>query len=96
MKSQLIVLLVAALLASASGASLAQNAPVPPQPPASGAGASKVRDACLADVMTICPDVRDRDGFRQCLRSHYADMSDGCKSAIAAMRSQAQSSGVGR
>ncbi len=93
MRSQLIVLAVAALFASVSGAGLAQNAPgSPPTPPA---GASKVRDACLADVMTICPDVRDRDGFRQCLRSHYADMSDGCKSAIAAMRSSTQSSGPG-
>jgi hypothetical protein len=89
MKSQLIALAAAALLASASGASLAQDAnPAPATPAANG-----VRDACMADVMKACPDVHDRDSFRACLMSHYADMSDGCKAAVTAMRSSMQSSG---
>ena len=94
MKSQLIALAAAALLASVSGASLAQDAPASTTPPAGGA-ASNVRDACMADVMKACPDVHDRDSFRQCLMDHSADMSDGCKAAVAAMRSSMQSSGAG-
>jgi len=94
MKSQLIALAAAALLASVSGASLAQDAnPAPPPAPAGG-GASAVRDACMSDVMKACPDVHDRDSFRACLMSHYADMSDGCKTAVTAMRSSMQSSGA--
>jgi len=96
MKSQLIALAAAALLASVSGASLAQDAnPAPPPAPAGGgASASAVRDACMSDVMKACPDVHDRDSFRACLMSHYADMSDGCKTAVTAMRSSMQSSGA--
>ena len=100
MKSQLIALAAAALLASVSGASLAQDAN-PPAPTTQGSsgggggGASAVRDACMADVMKACPDVHDRDSFRACLTNHYSDMSDGCKSAVNAMRSSMQSSGAG-
>jgi len=97
MKSQLIALAVAALLASVSGASLAQDAnpPAPTTQGSSSGGASAVRDACMADVMKACPDVHDRDSFRACLTNHYSDMSDGCKSAVNAMRSSMQSSGAG-
>ena len=92
MKSQLIALAAAALLAAVSGASLAQDAPSSSPPPP---GASNVRDACMADVLKACPDVHDKDSFRACLMDHYADMSDGCKSAVSAMRSSMQSSGAG-
>ncbi len=92
MKSQLIALAAAALLASVSGVSLAQDAPASSPPPAAANG---VRDACMADVMKACPDVHDKDSFRACLMDHYADMSDGCKAAVSAMRSSMQSSGAG-
>ena len=91
MKSQLIALAAAALLAAA-GASQAQDSSAP-APASGGGGAGGVRDACMADVMKLCPSVNDRDSFRQCISSHYADLSDGCKSAITAMRSQMQSGG---
>ena len=95
MKSQLIALAAAALLASVSGASLAQDAnPAPGSPPAGG-GANGVRDACMSDVMKACPDVHDRDSFRHCLLDQSSEMSDGCKAAVSAMRSSMQSSGAG-
>ena len=95
MKSQLIALAAAALLAAA-GVSQAQDLSTPA--PASGGGGSgggnsAVRDACMSDVMKLCPSVNDRDSFRQCIIDHYSDLSDGCKSAITAMRSQMQSGG---
>ena len=88
MKSQLIALSAAILLAAA-GASQAQDSSTPaPSGGGGGGGSSGVRDACMADVMKLCPTVSDRDSFRQCIIDHYADLSDGCKTAITAMRSQ--------
>jgi len=93
MKSQLIALAAAALLASISGASLAQDAPAT-TPPAAG-GNSAVRTACAADFAKVCPGITDRPALRQCVMDKFADLSDGCKTAIQAMRSQMQSSGAG-
>jgi len=94
MKSQLIALAAAALLASVSGASLAQDA----NPPAStttttttttttGGGVAAVRAACDAEVMRMCPGIKDTDSYRQCVTTNYASLSDGCKSAIQAYQS---------
>jgi hypothetical protein len=98
MKSQLIALAAAALLASVSGASLAQDAnppassTTPPAASASGAGVNAVRAACDTEVMKLCPDIKDADSYRQCVTTNYATLSDGCKSAIQAY----QSSGAGQ
>ena len=96
MKSQLIALAAAALLASVSGASLAQDA----NPPASttttsttttttttGGGVAAVRAACDAEVTKMCPDIKGADDYRQCVTTNYATLSDGCKAAIQAYRS---------
>jgi len=48
-----------------------------------------VRQACAADVQKLCPDKTGPDR-RQCMMDHSADLSDGCKSAMAAMREQMQ------
>ncbi len=50
---------------------------------------SAIRQACAADVQKLCPDKTGPDR-RQCMMDHAADLSDGCKSAIAAMRAQIQ------
>lgn len=103
MKSQLIALAAAALLASVSGASLAQDA----NPPASttttttsstttttGGPGAAVRAACAADLAKVCPNATDRDSRRQCVMDNFSSLSDGCKSAIQAMQAQMQSSGA--
>jgi hypothetical protein len=94
MKSQLIALAAAALLASVSGASLAQDAnppassaPAPAGASSSGGGVAAVRAACDAEVMKMCPAIKDTDSYRQCVTTNYASLSDGCKSAIQAYQS---------
>ncbi len=95
MKSQLIALAAAALLVAA-GVSQAQDANPSSTPAASGGGgASGVREACAADFAKVCPNITDRPALRQCVTDHFADLSDGCKAAISAMRSQMQQSGGG-
>jgi hypothetical protein len=96
MKSQLIALAAAALLAAA-GVSQAQDANPSSSPPSggggSGGGVAGIRSACAADVQKMCPSVADAAGYRQCLTDNYASLSDGCKSAISAYQSSMQSSG---
>ena len=48
-----------------------------------------VRQACAADMQKLCPDKTGPDR-RQCMMDHSADLSDGCKSAIADMQKQMQ------
>ncbi len=48
-----------------------------------------VRQACAADMQKLCPDKTGPDR-RQCMMDHSADLSDGCKSAMATMREQMQ------
>ena len=102
MKSQLIALAAAALLASVSGASLAQDA----NPPASTTTTtsttttatgpnSGVRAACAADFAKVCPGITDRAAVRQCVMDNFSSLSDGCKTAIQAMQARMQSGGAG-
>jgi hypothetical protein len=99
MKSQLIALAAAALLASVSGASLAQDANPPasttPAAASGGGGVAAVRAACDAEVMKMCPDIMGADAYRQCVTTNYASLSDGCKSAIQAYQASSQSSAGG-
>ena len=41
--------------------------------------------ACRADVEKLCPDAKpgDHGAMRTCLHDHEADLSDGCKQAMA-------------
>ncbi|HZC15253.1 MAG TPA: hypothetical protein VE309_00680 [Caulobacteraceae bacterium] len=70
------ILSVAMVIASsAAGASLAQGVPA-------GGG---VRQACGADMAKLCPGAQPGPGRRQCMIAHKDQLSDACKSAIAAM-----------
>jgi hypothetical protein len=82
------VLAVAALTAGIvfAGAALAQPA---------GGG---VRQACAADMQKFCADAKPGPGggMRECMRSHFQDLSDVCKAAITQMRqSQGGAGGSG-
>ena len=51
--------------------------------PAGGAGSAKA--ACRDDAMRLCADaVGNQPKMQQCLRSHAAQLSDGCKTALIA------------
>jgi Spy/CpxP family protein refolding chaperone len=41
-----------------------------------------LREACSADLEAFCPDVRPGPGMFHCLRSHFEDVSDGCREAM--------------
>lgn len=44
---------------------------------------AEVREACQTDVETLCRDVKaGRGALLQCLRSHAAELSPACKSAL--------------
>ena len=46
------------------------------------------REACGADVKTLCSGVPRGEGRRQCMIDHFDQLSDGCKSAIKQMQAQ--------
>jgi hypothetical protein len=52
------------------------------------------RVACAADMAKLCPNAQTRDDRRQCMMSHKADISDGCKSAIAAAMAARNAAGA--
>lgn len=79
MTSRLARLLVLPVLLAAGAAAAQQGSPPP--------GAAHVRQACAADIQRLCPDAQPgRGGVRMCLRDHQNELSDDCRSAIAAMR----------
>ena len=91
MKSSLVLMF--AVIASASA--IAQTAPTP-LPPAAATPApaattaipdavrAKFRSACAADVQKFCATAPKGKGMtRACLDSHVADLSDACKTARA-------------
>ena len=55
--------------------------------PAKSEAREKTRTACAADVQKFCANVeRGRDGIRECLQAHAAELSDGCKAAGAGQK----------
>lgn len=56
------------------------------QAPAAGAeGGGGVSTACRGDAMRFCADaIGDQAKMQQCMQSHAAQLSDGCKTAIIA------------
>lgn len=78
----------AAALSLIAGAAVAQPA---------GGGRAALREACAADFQKVCPDAKPGPGggLRECVRAHFSDLSDGCKSAIAQMRAQRQGGAAG-
>ena len=67
------ILGLALVLASASATASFAQAP--------GGG---LRAACGADMAKLCASAQTRDDRRQCMMSHKDQLSDACKSAIAA------------
>lgn len=54
-----------------------------------GGGPGTARGACRGDVARLCPDAMgDRETLRACMRAHAAEVSAGCKDALAARRQQ--------
>jgi hypothetical protein len=72
-----------AVLSLASSAAMAQGAP-------------KVMKACAADMQKFCSGVADHHAARQCLRSHLADVSPECHSAMEAARAAARAARAAR
>ena len=87
MKRLMIAAAALALSATTFGASQAQDTSAPP-----AGGGGGVREACAADIAKVCAGV-DRAGLRQCVTDNFSQLSDGCKSAIMAMRAARQSQG---
>jgi hypothetical protein len=82
MKRFAILGLAVALASSTAGASFAQGGP----------GGGAIRAACGADMAKLCPDAAPGDARRQCMMAHMNQVSDACKSAIAARRAAGQTS----
>ncbi len=87
------------LLASAAHAQAPDQAPPPPAsdqaPPGAGGphhggmggGMGGMRQACAADMQTFCADAgQERGARRQCMMAHQAQLSPGCKDAMAKMQ----------
>jgi Cysteine rich repeat len=52
---------------------------------AASGGAESAKTACRSDAMRFCSDaVGDQAKMKTCLRSHAAQLSDGCKTALIA------------
>ena len=55
-----------------------------------------VRAACMNDIKTLCGDVQPGGGkIRGCIREHRAQLSDGCKGALAERMARRQNRGAG-
>jgi hypothetical protein len=74
----------AAIILLSAGVAAAQEGQGPRNPAMAAA-----RQACAADAEKFCPGKAGPDR-RHCMADHAADLSDGCKSAIAGMRRQMQ------
>ena len=67
-------LALATILALSSTYALAADPAAGPRP----------REACKADVATLCPGVQSGEGrIGACMKEHAAQLSDGCKAAMA-------------
>jgi multidrug efflux system membrane fusion protein len=57
--------------------------------PAKAPARPDVRTACATDVQKLCANAeRGKEGARKCLQEHAAELSDGCKAAIASRAGQ--------
>jgi hypothetical protein len=76
-------LALAAMLAATVAASMASAAT------AEGAPRKELRQACSADVRTVCAGIFPGGGrLKQCLIEKFDQLSDGCKSALKQVRVQ--------
>ena len=81
----------AALLIAASAAGLARAQSDAPAPGSAPDGqhdrGAKLRAACQADIDKLCPGLDPGRATFQCVRAHQDDLSDTCKTALAAAHS---------
>jgi hypothetical protein len=78
----LMLAVIVAILLAVATAALTQ---------ARSAEAPAARQACVADVQRLCPDVRRGGGrIRRCIVEKYDQLSDGCKAAMAAARAMSR------
>ncbi len=79
----LATLLIAPLITAIPAAAQAPQ----PAPQAAAAGKGGPLEACRADVDKLCAKAERTQGWRgKCLRENATALSDGCKSAIVAVR----------
>jgi hypothetical protein len=57
-------------------------------------GGTGLSSACRTEVVTLCPRTGDRDARRACMMEKRAQISDGCKSELMAMRAARQAQKV--
>ena len=70
-------LAITAILLLSSTLALAADPAAGPRP----------REACKADVATLCPGVQSGEGrIAACMKEHAAQLSSGCKAAMAQAR----------
>jgi hypothetical protein len=51
----------------------------------------EAKDACEPDIKKFCADVQQGEGrIRRCLKSHEAELSEGCKTTIAKAKQKIQ------
>jgi hypothetical protein len=78
-------LLILAGALAAAGSAFAQPEGAPAPSPEMQAARAAMRQACAADVKTLCDGKQGREAM-MCLRDNADKMSDGCKDAMAKMR----------
>ena len=71
-----------------AGFAVAQQPPQPAQP-----GPGSVREACEADISSLCAGQSGREQIRACLKQNKAKLSPNCVQAIAARRAARRAAG---
>jgi hypothetical protein len=71
------------------------GAAAPPVQQFVGGGGGGVRAVCAADVKNLCPEVTPGPGGGtwRCLREHYSQISDSCRTTFDAARARRRSDG---
>jgi hypothetical protein len=75
------------IAASAGGLARAQTDATAPAPDGQHDRGAKLRAACQADIDKLCPGLDPGRATFRCVREHQDDLSDTCKTALAAARS---------
>jgi len=84
--TKLSALIAAMAFAGACSVALAADPPANHNP--------AMREACAADMKSLCPDAAPGQGMMQCMMKNQGKASAGCKTAMANMRQGAMSGGA--
>ena len=82
-------LLIVAGVMAAAGSAFAQQGDRPAPSPEMQAAISNMRQACAADMKTLCDGKEGREAM-MCLRQSADKASDGCKDAMAKVQAARQ------